>query len=678
MPGWLDYISKADREITLQILASLVFSILFFIFWPTNVVWDDAGIILKYMDNFADGYFYTYNPGDGPIFGISGFIHGIVAGLFAFTHIFSPLNSLFASNFIGLFFTSFLSLRLLSRYSDKQILIYSAWFVLMLCSPSFVICIKQGLETPLHLSIILFCFFLLLYGKSKYFWSALLLAAISKLDAAPICVVLAVAFLIRNWLDPAPIPVRAIAKDLLFFGILPGLVWVIFTYIVFDGPVPHTAVAKYYYHKNLSDHWFPYLLSFALSNTMIYAALILFIFYTVLCLSRKEYRKATDIPVYGFAVIGYLILYYFYNPKERMVWYYAVPEFLILLQLLVILLTSLPTLLHKYSTAAGVLVMAAVLWICSPQVFAAVQRCLHYLHVVETERMAVGDWIHENSNPSDTLLCGFGHFARNSRLYTIDISGLNSRVVLDYGRKLVETVQNTKPTWIARHGLLESGLQIHDRYRLCKSFYNIAGMEKWPSWRVFKKTLGQPNILAVRIEANMVSVTGQGAKVEDLPELLIPSGETIVFHNLPPSTCLSDFITGIMKKESPLLVRATACDTSGHVINREIFLVDKRNEQSPVDGYTGEIWFRLNPDLEIGSIEITAQNRSISAPETITLVDPVLCTILQNRSGHGRRLGEESVFPALLCQAGTPGLLSCQAETPGLLVAARQRRLAYW
>jgi len=477
----LDYILKVDREIAMQILASLLFSILFFALWPTDVVWDDAGIILKYMDNFADGYFYTYNPGDGPIFGISGFIHGIVAGFFAFTHIFSPLSSLFAANFIGLFLTSFFSLRLLSYYSEKQILVYAAWLVLMLCSPSFVVCIKQGLETSLHLSIILLCFFLLLRGKSRYFWIALLLAAISKLDAVPICVVLAAAFLIRNRLDPEPIPVRTIARDLFFFGILPGLAWLIFTYVVFDGPVPHTAVAKYYYHKNLSDHWFPYLLSFALSNTVMYATLILFALCLAFCLYRTQYHKATHLLVYGFAVIGYLVLFYFYNPKERMVWYYSVPEFLILLQLLVILLTALPSRLQKYSTATAVLVMAAILWICSPQVLGGVQRCLHYLHVVETERMAVGDWIHENSNPSDTLLCGFGHFARNSRLYTVDISGLNSRVVLDYGRKLVETVQNTRPIWIARHGLLERGLQIQQGYRLCKSFYNIVGVEKWPS-----------------------------------------------------------------------------------------------------------------------------------------------------------------------------------------------------
>ncbi|HPO10066.1 MAG TPA: hypothetical protein PLZ55_15430, partial [bacterium] len=145
------------------------------------------------------------------------------------------------------------------------------------------------------------------------------------------------------------------------------------------------------------------------------------------------------------------------------------------------------------------------------------------------------------------------------------------------------------------------------------------------------------NSLAVRIEPNRVTVTGEGAKVEDLPELLIPSGKKIVFSNLAPHTHLSDFIAGIMKRESPLLVRAVACDTNGHVVNREIFLVDKRNEQSPVDGYTGEIWFELNPDVEIGSIEITAQNRNNAASETITLVDPVLCTVLENRANRGRR-----------------------------------------
>jgi hypothetical protein len=123
---------------------------------------DDGGIVLRYMDNFAEGYFYTYNPSDGPVFGVSSFTHGILADFFAYTHLLSPLNSLFASNFISLVLTAFLVLRLLSYYLTDDRVIPFVWLAVMLTPAFFVINIKQGLETPLHLATLLLCFYLFL------------------------------------------------------------------------------------------------------------------------------------------------------------------------------------------------------------------------------------------------------------------------------------------------------------------------------------------------------------------------------------------------------------------------------------------------------------------------------------------------------------------------------------
>lgn len=119
-------------RLVIELLASLAFAILFFVWWPTRLIADDGGIVLRYMDNFAKGYFYTYNPSDGPVFGVSSFTHGILAGFFAYTHLLSPLNSLFASNFIGLVLTAFLVLRLLSYYLAAARVIPFVWLAVLL------------------------------------------------------------------------------------------------------------------------------------------------------------------------------------------------------------------------------------------------------------------------------------------------------------------------------------------------------------------------------------------------------------------------------------------------------------------------------------------------------------------------------------------------------------------
>jgi len=69
--------------------------------WPTRSLYDDGAIVLRYMDNFAQGGFSQYNL-DGPsVFGISGFLHGVLAGGIASTQILSPQESVLLANMIG-------------------------------------------------------------------------------------------------------------------------------------------------------------------------------------------------------------------------------------------------------------------------------------------------------------------------------------------------------------------------------------------------------------------------------------------------------------------------------------------------------------------------------------------------------------------------------------------------
>ncbi len=187
-------ISSATYKIqwfTLEACASVVFATLFFLLWPTDLISDDGAIVLRYMDNFAKGYFYSYNPADGPVFGVSGFLHGIMAGSLAYTHLFSPMGSLMASNYIGLVFVSLVSFRLLSYYTSDYRIIFPLWLLLMLSSPNFIVSVESGSGDAIAYSDrFLLCFLLFLNGNQKFDGSSFVLAIISKLDAIPIVLML--------------------------------------------------------------------------------------------------------------------------------------------------------------------------------------------------------------------------------------------------------------------------------------------------------------------------------------------------------------------------------------------------------------------------------------------------------------------------------------------------------
>src|SRR6202008_4290115 len=85
----------------------LVISItsLIFYFLP-RIFYDDAGFILRHLDHFSQGYWFRYNINDPPVYGISGFIHGVFCGMLCLLHLASPEQALMISNLVGFIATS--------------------------------------------------------------------------------------------------------------------------------------------------------------------------------------------------------------------------------------------------------------------------------------------------------------------------------------------------------------------------------------------------------------------------------------------------------------------------------------------------------------------------------------------------------------------------------------------
>ena len=73
-----------SKKIPLQYLLDIIYATIItaIVFnYSSRYLFDDAGFVLRYVENFKQGYFYHYNPGDPAVFGLSGFIYGCAVSI---------------------------------------------------------------------------------------------------------------------------------------------------------------------------------------------------------------------------------------------------------------------------------------------------------------------------------------------------------------------------------------------------------------------------------------------------------------------------------------------------------------------------------------------------------------------------------------------------------------------
>ena len=183
--------SLQDKYSTLPLIsmmdvgASLLFCLIIYLV-HSNVFVDDAGFILRYLDNLQHGCFFCYNVEDGPVFGTSGMVHGLFAAFFTITGLLSPEASLYLSNFLGIFLIGWLLLKIIRFLVEDSRFTFLIWAVTLSGSAAFLKVSVSGMETPLHIAIVLSAVYFFLHNKSGWFWALLALATISKLDVVPI------------------------------------------------------------------------------------------------------------------------------------------------------------------------------------------------------------------------------------------------------------------------------------------------------------------------------------------------------------------------------------------------------------------------------------------------------------------------------------------------------------
>jgi hypothetical protein len=623
------------HAVVIQLLLSFFFATFYFLLWSHVPPVDDGGIVLRYMDNFAKGAFFAYNPSDGPVYGVSGPLHAVLAGTLSYLQLLSPQYSLYASNYLGLVLVLFFTLRILLYVTPRWHLAIPAWLVALSAAPSFVVNIKQGLETPLHLAIILLCILMTWQRYRSHIWAVYALAIISKLDAVPIVMVLSAILMTRNEGANSGHAFRRMIRDALIYGVAVVAIWAVFCVQFFGSALPQSAYAKLRYHSHPGDALFPFLLPLkGLTRTFV-AVGVLIVLRLVLCIRARRIGIFFKEMAPAASAVAFLALYCAFNPGERMSWYYAVPEYLVVLQGLVIACglasqtgprgskRSPPMALFAAYAAVGIL--GALCW---PEVVASVRYQVPYLRRVEGERMAVGAWIGENSAPTDTLMAGHGHIARNAGIYTWDYSGLNSKKVTDILSRGLRPVTKLSYQWYANHGALALDIQRGRRLGLEKVFYNISAFYDEPAWRVFHKSQARTVATCRVITADKIRTDGVCSKVRGTA-FVHASGSEVVIKGLADWKRESEVWMGVVRGITNMTVVGTYRDAAGNELGATEKRIAERDDQDWIAGYVSE-WRLAIPGDGVTDVRMMAVNERTGCAVNFKIIEPVHVVFLED------------------------------------------------
>lgn len=485
IPGKLNL---GPKKLPLQYGVDLVISICiaFVVYrFSTRFLFDDAGYVLRYIFNFQQGYFYKFNPHDPPVFGLSGFVYGCICFLIS-AFGFSPTTTVKIANLSGSIGYAFMLMQIVRILIQDKRLQWVVFITMALGIETIVLMFASGLELPVHITIILCTIYFFLKNRHKLFLLFAALSVISKLDALPLIAVLMVLY---SWQEFVVNRSLKRWRDIVIFAGIPLLVWLIFTWLLFGSPLPQSAFAKYYYHPNPDKHSFPFLYYF-LEHPIRRINIIAFEIFGILhLLEILYYRRLQFIRqfLFGWLFIAGMTMYYFYNPNERMIWYYSLSEFMLTIQVIY----SLVYWTTKKPLNKTILLPLPVIIVLSMHMMMNMNNVLRYHNFyterVERERFKIGEYMFNHTTANDTLMTSHGLVGWKSKGYVIDLTGLNSKLVTRYKRNPDSLIRDFKPHYIINHAWTHD-LNIYGQngFGIDTIFADVTLVD-YPYWAIMKR-----------------------------------------------------------------------------------------------------------------------------------------------------------------------------------------------
>ena len=278
-----------------------------------------------------------------------------------------------------------------------------------------------------------------------------------------------------------------------------------------------------------------------------------------------------------------------------MIWYYALPEFLMVFQI-GLSIYHLSTLINHRLLALGIfsLGIGVFSFISKGQVFREFRYSNIRLQEVELERMQVGEYLANSATENDTLLAGHGLIARKFPGYVIDYTGLNSRLATDFRLDNDSILKTLHPHWYVTHGGSWPFWQArHYGYHLKKSFYELT-IHGGGTWRAMRRNeAGQENWVPRHLSKKYISL--KEGEFKQNKGLLRAIGREFSFS--PPDTFSSPakFIMGVYRKDIPIMLYYQ-CVSGDSVFRSDSILLPAAKKDFPPPRRSWEINIDLPQD----------------------------------------------------------------------------------
>ncbi len=437
----------------LAITVSLVYVFFIYSAYP-QIYYDDTGFIIRYFNNFWEGYWFKFNIQDEPVFGLSGFLYGLVGGTLCYFKLLFPEDAINLLSALGIFFTSFLIFKIQNKIFKQTNLVFLFWILCMFGNTYFLNSANKGLETPFHMAIVLGAYYFFLSGNNKLMWLFMGLSVASKLDAVPSMIILGIVYIVKIFTDKKPLDrfVLFLKNEFLYAaGVV--VVYLVLTFIIFGSPLPHSGATKFTFHQSKLQHWFPFLEPLTNQNSysfILYSFVVLYSA-TVFLLKKIARDERLIALVFGLSFIVTMALYYIYNPFERMMWYYPLPLFFMFIQLTVSIYYISKTIFEKYQlhfqlTLFIVLASSMFNFVIQDQGYG-----LRSMLTTELQREQIGYDVAARTHANDTIAAHHGLVTCRTDAYVLDMTGLNSKLMSEVNFDLLLTLNKYKPKWYENH-----------------------------------------------------------------------------------------------------------------------------------------------------------------------------------------------------------------------------------
>jgi hypothetical protein len=478
-----------------------------------------------------------------------------------------------------------------------------------------------GMETPVHLAIVIAAIYFFITNNSRWMWLMLSAAVISKLDAVPLAVTLGSVHLFASRKELFPLSLKnKIILELLLFVVIPLGAWIAFSTLVFGGPLPQSAYAKMFLHYHADDSWFPFLQYWSreeFRRPIFIIFLILFAWHLRVVIYRKNELSIRTL-AFGLSFFATLVLYYFYNPIEQMIWYYAMPDLFFIVQLVIsfyVMTERLSSPFLKPLTVYFSYIAVALLLFFDT--YGGRNWLKQYLQATETERIAVGKYLQSITTEKDTVIATHGHIARYTFAFVIDMTGLNSKIATDNKNDLAEVAAKMNPSIAVSHGTKYFISTLDSMgYSLLHSNYDI-NEYYWPAWRTFSKKLPEGQRTRITLP-DSIDATAREVRVNF--DMLVCIGDSVALK-LPDDSALTEIHFGIrritMNHKVSLVVKS-----ENEILRAEKISIEKEKEFSGKPArYTDEVIVKVDP--AVAKIKNKKLVISSLMNEQVKIIEPV-------------------------------------------------------